>query len=93
MAAYTVLMNSALTDIHALKATADPTVDGNWDEIAVQSRTEATAAVPPQCDLTLTGSEEHRTIWFAIRGTPVPFTQLSDGHFSQRNYYVGPFQA
>ena len=33
MAAYTVLMNSALTDIHALKATADPTVDGNWDEI------------------------------------------------------------
>ena len=35
--------------------------------IGVQSKGIATAAVPPQCDLTLTNFEEWRITWFAIR--------------------------
>lgn len=41
---------------------------GGAASIGVQSRGESTIATPPQCDLTLTASDEFRAIWFAIRG-------------------------
>jgi hypothetical protein len=40
---------------------------GTSCSIGVQSKGIATAAVPPQCDLTLTASEEFAVGWFAVR--------------------------
>ena len=40
---------------------------GGSCSIGVQFRGEAVAAVPPQCDLTLTASEEFAAFWFAVR--------------------------
>ncbi len=39
----------------------------NTCAIGVQSKGIATAAVPPQCDLSLTASEEFAAFWFAVR--------------------------
>ena len=44
----------------------------NTCSAGVQSRGQVGASVPPQCDLTLTASEEWRSIWFAVRGTVTP---------------------
>lgn len=43
--------------------------------IGVQSRSETSKAVPPQCDLTLTASEEFRAYWFAVRSV-IPQNRL-----------------
>ena len=56
--------------------------------IGVQTKGISTAAVPPQCDLTLEGDEDWVAFWFAVRsiapvapsGNPLAFHQLSMGH-------------
>lgn len=45
--------------------------------IGVQSKGIATAAVPPQCDLTLTASEDGGAFWFAVRSI-VPIGGLAN---------------
>ena len=46
---------------------------GGSCSIGVQSRDEAAAAVPPQCDLTLTASEQFAAFWFAVRSISPTF--------------------
>lgn len=51
----------------------------NTCSIGIQSKGIATAATPPQCDLTLTASEEFAVLWFAIRSidpTPPPTRRI-----------------
>lgn len=52
----------------------------------VQTKGIATAAVPPQCDLTLTADEQWATFWFAVRSiapsvgsTPYYFRKMMGG--------------
>lgn len=59
----------------------------NTCAIGIQSRSEATAAVPLQCDLTLTASEEFFAMWFAVRSiAPATGVDLRVAyHHYQRN--------
>lgn len=50
----------------------------NTCSIGVQSRGEATVATPPQCDLTLTATEEFAALWFAIRSIAPPSVEVDN---------------
>lgn len=48
--------------------------------IGVQSKDVASASVAPQCDLSLTASEEFAAFWFAVRSlasSPIPTADVS----------------
>lgn len=50
----------------------DQSGGANGAGVGVQSRGQVSAGVPPQCDLTLTASDEWAALWFAIKSNTDP---------------------